>query len=178
MYKFTCIIFLDSTYKWYHKIFVSLSGLLHSAWQSLGLFISRAIFHVYVHHIFFTHSSINGHTERFLEWKWKWSRSVMSSSLWPPWTVAYQAPPSMGFSRQEYQSGLPFPSSGDPPDPGKSELGTNAFCRPFLSLSSILVKQGFPCCLRYRRSMMWTVGVFPAFLLQHSFSSVEGKLFF
>ena len=27
-----------------------------------------------------------------------------------PWTVAYQAPPSMGFSRQEYWSGLPFPS--------------------------------------------------------------------
>ena len=35
-----------------------------------------------------------------------------------PWTVAYQAPPSMGFSRQEYWSGLPFPSSGDLPDPG------------------------------------------------------------
>ena len=30
-----------------------------------------------------------------------------------PWTVAYQAPPSMGFSRQEYWSGLPFPSLGD-----------------------------------------------------------------
>ena len=33
-----------------------------------------------------------------------------------PWTVAYQAPPSMGFSRQEYWSGLPFPSPGDLPD--------------------------------------------------------------
>ena len=33
------------------------------------------------------------------------------------WTVAYQAPPSMGFSRQEYWSGLPFPSPGDLPDP-------------------------------------------------------------
>ena len=32
-----------------------------------------------------------------------------------PWTVAYQAPPSMGFSRQEYWSGLPFPSPGDLP---------------------------------------------------------------
>ena len=32
--------------------------------------------------------------------------------------VAYQAPPSMGFSRQEYWSGLPFPSPGDLPDPG------------------------------------------------------------
>ena len=34
------------------------------------------------------------------------------------WTVAYQAPPSIGFSRQEYWSGLPFPSPGDLPDPG------------------------------------------------------------
>ena len=35
-----------------------------------------------------------------------------------PWTVAHQAPPSMGFSRQEYWSGLPFPSPGDLPYPG------------------------------------------------------------
>ena len=34
------------------------------------------------------------------------------------WTVAYQAPPSMGFSKQEYWSGLPFPSPGDLPDSG------------------------------------------------------------
>ena len=35
-----------------------------------------------------------------------------------PWTIAYQASPSLGFSRQEYWSGLPFPSPGDLPDPG------------------------------------------------------------
>ena len=35
-----------------------------------------------------------------------------------PWTLAYQDPQSMGFSRQEYWSGLPFPSPGDLPDPG------------------------------------------------------------
>ena len=35
-----------------------------------------------------------------------------------PWTVAYQAPLSMEFSRQEYWNGLPFPSPGDLPDPG------------------------------------------------------------
>ena len=35
-----------------------------------------------------------------------------------PWTVAYQAPPSMGFSRQKYWSGVPFPFPGDLPDPG------------------------------------------------------------
>ena len=35
-----------------------------------------------------------------------------------PWTVAHQASPSMGFCRQEYWSGLPFPSRGDLPNPG------------------------------------------------------------
>ena len=45
------------------------------------------------------------------------SRSVVSDSLWPPWTIAHQAPLSMGFSRQEYCSGLPYPSPGDLPDP-------------------------------------------------------------
>ena len=35
-----------------------------------------------------------------------------------PWTVAHQTSPSMEFSRQEYWSGLPFPSPGDLPDPG------------------------------------------------------------
>ena len=34
-----------------------------------------------------------------------------------PWTVAYQAPLSMGFSRQQYWNGLPFPSPGDLPNP-------------------------------------------------------------
>ena len=59
--------------------------------------------------------------ERTLEWvaisfskAWKWKVKVKSlSHVWlftTPWTVAYQAPPSMGFSRQESWSGLPFPS--------------------------------------------------------------------
>ena len=39
-------------------------------------------------------------------------------TLATPWTTACQAPPSMGFSRQEYWSGLPLPSPGDLPDPG------------------------------------------------------------
>ena len=43
-----------------------------------------------------------------------------------PWTVAYQAPPSMGFSRQEYWSGLPFPSPGDLSNPG-IEPGSSSF---------------------------------------------------
>ena len=43
------------------------------------------------------------------------SRARLFETLW---TVAYQAPPSMGFSRQEYWSGLSFPSPGDLPDAG------------------------------------------------------------
>ena len=46
------------------------------------------------------------------------SHSVVSDSFATPWTRAYQAPLSMGFSRQEYRSGLPFPSPGDLPIPG------------------------------------------------------------
>ena len=45
----------------------------------------------------------------------KWSHSVASDSLRPH---GHQGPPSMGFSRQEYWSGLPFPSPGNLPDPG------------------------------------------------------------
>ena len=42
----------------------------------------------------------------------------MSESFETPWTVAYQAPLSVGFSRQEYGSRLPFSPPGDLPDPG------------------------------------------------------------
>ena len=59
---------------------------------------------------------------RTLEWvaisisnAWKWKVKVKSLScvqlLATPWTAAYQAPPSMGFSRQEYWSGVPLPST-------------------------------------------------------------------
>ena len=58
---------------------------------------------------------------RILEWvaisfpnAWKWKVKMKSLSrvqlLETPWTVAHQAPPSLGFSRQEHWSGLPFPS--------------------------------------------------------------------
>ena len=42
----------------------------------------------------------------------------MSNSFATPWTVAHQAPLSMGFSKQEYWSGLQFPSPGNLADPG------------------------------------------------------------
>ena len=46
------------------------------------------------------------------EWKWKWRLFAT------PWTVAYQTSPPMGFSRQEYQSRVSFPSPGDLPNSG------------------------------------------------------------
>ena len=67
-------------------------------------------------------SSIHGILQaRTLEWvaisfsnAWKWKVKVKSlSHVWlfsTPWTAAYQAPPPMGFSRQQYWSGLPLPS--------------------------------------------------------------------
>ena len=51
-----------------------------------------------------------------------------------PWTVAHQAPPSMGFSRQKYWSDLPFPSPGDLPNPG-FEPGS-----PALQADSLLIE--------------------------------------
>ena len=51
-----------------------------------------------------------------------------------PWTVAYLAPLSMEFSRQEYWSGLPFPTLGDLPNPGikSASLGVSCFDRQIL----------------------------------------------
>ena len=43
-------------------------------------------------------------------WKWKVKGKSLSRLLATPWNTAYQAPPSMGFSRQEYWSGVPLPS--------------------------------------------------------------------
>ena len=48
----------------------------------------------------------------------KWSSLSCVRLFVTPWTVAYHAPLSVGFSRQEYWSGLPFPSPGDLPNPG------------------------------------------------------------
>ena len=61
------------------------------------------------------------------------------------WIVAHQAPLSMGFPKQEYWSGLPFPSPGDLPDPGikpMSHAGSFLLCRWILYQLS---HQGSPC---------------------------------
>ena len=55
-----------------------------------------------------------------------------------PWTVAHQAPLSMGFSRQEYWSGLPLPSPGDLPDPKiePTSLKSSALAGGFFTTSA------------------------------------------
>ena len=138
----------------------------------LSLFTTKWHSIVYMYHIFFIHSSVNGHLGCFhvprqnwrlsllgalgaliptyvelgwfdflfswlcfkssrgkivsqeqsratLLWKWVKVKSLSCVLLFAtPWTVAYQAPPSIGFSRQEYWSELLFPSPGDLPDLG------------------------------------------------------------
>ena len=71
-----------------------------------------------------------------------------------PWTAAYQAPPSMGFSRQECWSGSPFPSPGDLPDPGiesgSPRLQADALpCEPLHRIKSNYGKDRFPWWLRH-----------------------------
>ena len=84
---------------------------------------------------------------RTLEWAtisfssaWKWKVKVKSlSCVWPsatPWTTAHQAPPSMGFSRQEYWSGVPLPS---PP------YGAVEFKKRMLSSKSSAILQTALC---------------------------------
>ena len=62
-----------------------------------------------------------------------------------PWTVAYQAPPSMGFSRQEYWSGLPFPSPDRGIEPGSPAFQADALTSepPALGLKKVSLKD---CC--------------------------------
>ena len=57
-----------------------------------------------------------------------------SDSFETPWTIAHQAPLSMGFSRQEHWSSLPFPSPGDLPDPGIKSVS------PALQMDSLLTE--------------------------------------
>ena len=107
-----------------YSICFSPSDLLHSVWQSLGLFTSLQMTQF---HSFLWLSDIPWHIcttflHPFFYWCTFKVSDVKSLSrvrlLATPWTVAYQAPPSMGFSRQDCWSGLPFPSPGDLPDPG------------------------------------------------------------
>ena len=75
--------------------------------------------------------------------------SVVSDSLRPPWTVAYQATPSIGFSRQEYWSGLPFPSPENLPyagiEPGSPSLQADSLTSEQPGSWAKLFKPYFSC---------------------------------
>ena len=67
-----------------------------------------------------------------------------------PWTVVLQAALSMGFSRQEYWSALPFPSPGDLPDPGVESLSLAPLAlagRFFTAELTGKPSKGLSCCL-------------------------------
>ena len=66
------------------------------------------------------------------------------------WTAAYQAPPSMGFSRQEYWSRLPFPCPGDLPNPGIKPRSPTLQADALLSEppGKLVESCSFKCCLR------------------------------
>ena len=83
--------------------------------------------------------------------------SVVSDFLVTPWTVACKAPLFMGFPRQEYWSGLPFPPSGDLPDPGiesSSPASAGIFFLPLSHQGSpIVMILGFKYLLKNSRHL-------------------------
>ena len=85
----------------------------------------------------------------------KWSEVKSLSRVWlfvTPWTIAYKAPLSMEFSRQEYWSGLPFPSPGDLPNSG-IEPGS-----PVLQAYTLPWEPPVLCYLYiYKYSREWTI---------------------
>ena len=95
-------------------------------------------------------------------WKWKVKVKTLSCAwlLATPWSAAYQAPPSMGFSRQEYWSGLPLPSLNAGTDTPKSQgFNSTDFLLPHVivqcwgSLCGHMMKKG-PRHLRFCGSII------------------------
>ena len=87
------------------------------------------------------------------------SRPVVSDSFAMPWTAAHQAPQSMGFSRQEYWSGLPRPPPRDLPDPGNKPTSPVS---PALNMDSLALSlPGKPRLCVYMFSIYCLSHVFP-----------------
>ena len=148
-------------------------------------------------------SSIPGILQaRTLEWAaisfsnaWKWKVKVKSlSHVWlsaTPWTAAYQASPSMGFSRQEYWSGVPLPSLADSLFSFKtclniclSHLFQTLYCFNFYPKCSLrtfclcfyLMPLIVSHCLQFLLVLFWTLraNCSPASLLEFSISPLSG----
>ena len=71
-----------------------------------------------IHRIFQLENNYNIGSSQLKKLRHGESESEVTQSCVTLWTVPHQAPPSMGFSRKEYWSGLPFPSPRDLPDSG------------------------------------------------------------
>ena len=79
----------------------------------MTVFSKWLVWNFFTKHQMLKESSLSPIGPCLKSWLWKWRKVNWLSHVWlfaTPWTVAYQAPPSMGFSRQEYWSGLPLPS--------------------------------------------------------------------
>ena len=117
--------------------------------------------HTHIHICFHTHTHIYIHIyiyilfQSLFPYSESESCSVMSSSLQPH--VAHQAPPSMEFSRQEYQRGLPFPSPGDFHHPGieprsptlqADSLASEPLGKPFSLIGCYKILTIVPCAIQ------------------------------
>ena len=93
------------------------AALRSPAWIWSLIHISPCCTHVIAGSII--HSTSKMRRVQNCGWKWKNKKSLSPVGLFATsWTVVYHAPPSMGFSRQEDWSVLPFPSPEDLPNPG------------------------------------------------------------
>ena len=104
-YPFSLFIFYLSTYHCILYHIYLLIYLVYCLWNTISM---TFLFCLLLHHKFLKYSKM----------KVKVKSLSCVQLFMTPWTVAYQAPQSMEFSRQEYWSGLPFPSPGDLPSPG------------------------------------------------------------
>ena len=82
---------------------------------------------------------------KLVDWNWDSNSCVhVKPCLTAPWTVAHQAPLSMELSRQEYWSGLPFPTPGDLSDPGIEPASPPVNSLPLSHLGSLGLLFSFP----------------------------------
>ena len=116
---------------------------------------------------------------RILEWvaisfsnAWKWKVKVKSlSHVWllaTPWTAAPQAPPSNGFSRQEYWSGLPLPSP--------EEISSLSHSIVFLYFFALISEEGFLISPCYSLKLCIQMGISFLFSFAFHFSSFHSYL--
>ena len=107
---------------------------------------------------------------RTLEWvaisfsnAWKWKvKGKLLSCVWvfaTPWTAAYQAPPSMGFSRQEYWSGVPLPS---PALYSCKKVKVKSLSRVRLFATPWTVARQAPLSMGFSRQEYWSGLPFPS----------------